>query len=202
MPCTAIGACDPFDVSSCPSGQKCRVTDTGTECQDLTMTPPLGEDETCVRDQDCGPTFWCVSFDAAVGFTCRPMCPEGSIGHCGPDAACTGSIGMEACVRVCRSIPPRCNIFTQDCADAGDMCTLTTHPETRENYTGCRPEGTLGVDELCGGSLGRCVRGLICVREAGVASCRQVCGLAGGPPACAAGECTGLSRSWGVPYCR
>ena len=201
MPCTAMGSCDPFVPTSCPSGQKCAVTDTGTECRALTMTPPLGSNAACVRDEDCGPTLWCVSFDAA-GFTCRPMCPAGSVGFCGPDAACTGSVGTETCVRACRELPARCNIYTQDCADAADMCTLTTHPETLENYTGCRLNGTLTVDMACGGSLGRCERGLICIREAGVSTCRQVCGPAGGPPACAAGACTGLSRSWGVPYCR
>jgi len=163
------------------------------------MDPPLGVGDTCLRDQDCGPTLWCVSFGA--DFLCRSMCAAGSIGACGPDAACSGAIGMEMCVRVCREIPPRCNIFTQDCADPGDMCTLTTNPETRENYTGCRPEGTLTVDQACGGSLGTCVGGLICIREGSASTCRQVCGPGGMAPICTTGMCTGLSRSWGVPYC-
>lgn len=200
MPCMATGACDPFDPMGCPAGQKCRVLDTGTECQDLTMTPPLGVGATCTSELDCGPGLWCVNFAGA--FECTPMCPAGSIGACGADAACIGTVGAEACVRACRPIPSRCDIYAQDCADGGDMCTLTTNPETGENYTGCRMNGTLGLDEDCGGDLGRCERGLICIREGMATTCRQVCGPDGAAPTCGAGECTGLARSWGVPYCR
>ncbi len=200
MPCMAMGDCDPFDPSACMAGQKCQVTATGTACVDLTMDPPLGRGATCGVDTECGPGLWCLSF--GDGFECMPMCPNGSIGACGADAACIGTVGMEACVRVCRAIPPRCDIYAQDCADPGDMCTFATNPESRENYTGCRPNGTLTLGEACGGDLGTCSRGLVCIREGMETSCRQVCGPDGAAPTCASGECTGLARSWGVPYCR
>ncbi|MCB9592026.1 MAG: hypothetical protein H6719_04780 [Sandaracinaceae bacterium] len=199
MPCMATGTCDPFDVASCPAGQKCRVLPTGAECQDLRMDPPLTEGASCASELDCGPALWCVNFDGS--FVCTAMCPAGSIGACGPDGACIGTVGAETCVRACRPVPARCDIYTQDCADAGDMCTLANDPETGEPYTGCRPNGTVGLDEPCGGSLGRCARGLICIREGADTTCRQVCGPAGGAPTCAAGACTGLARTWGVPYC-
>jgi hypothetical protein len=203
MPCTPTGSCNPFDPSPCPSGQKCRVLDTGTQCADLTATPPLGVGDTCTLDTQCGPGLWCVSF--GDGFSCRTMCAAGSIGECGPDAACTGAVGAEACVRVCRPIAARCDIYTQDCAVATEACTFATHPETGERYTGCRPEGTLTVGETCGGAAGACARGLVCIASGGASSCRQVCGGAdGGVPTCTvSGEsCTGLARSWGVPYCQ
>lgn len=201
MPCAPTGACDPFDASSCPSGQKCAVTDMGTACEDLTAAPPLGEGETCTRDSQCGPGTWCVNFGG--GFECAAMCAAGSIGDCGADGACVGRVGAEMCVQVCRPISPRCDIYAQDCADAADACTLASHPETGERYTGCRPAGAQGLGDPCGGGMGTCDRGLICIRESGAATCREVC-REPGPPSCSvAGEtCTGNARSWGVTYCR
>ncbi|NOY94730.1 MAG: hypothetical protein GXP55_26425 [Deltaproteobacteria bacterium] len=202
MPCTPVGACDPFDPTACADGEKCRVTATGTACQALTRTPALSEGATCTSDTDCAAGTWCVSFGA--DFICTATCAAGSIGQCGADATCLGRVGAETCVRVCRPIPVRCDIFAQDCADAADACTLTRNSETRERYTGCLPDGTQARGEACGGSAGRCARGTICINMSGSTTCRQVCGADGGAPTCsAAGEaCTGLARSWGVPYCR
>ena len=199
MPCMAAGACDPFDGSSCPSGEKCSVTSMGAACVTLTMDPPLAAGAPCAVDADCGPLLWCVSFGE---FVCTPMCANGSIGQCGDGLACIGTVGEETCARVCRPIPARCNIYTQDCGDPGLMCTFTTNPESGENYTGCRDNGTLGRDEPCGGDLGRCERGFVCIRQDGATTCRQVCGIEGGEPTCETGLCTGLARTWGVPYCR
>ncbi|MEQ9076427.1 MAG: hypothetical protein RLP09_21405 [Sandaracinaceae bacterium] len=201
MPCTPTGSCDPFDPSSCPSGQKCAVSDMGTVCEDLTADPALVAGEACTRDSQCGPGTWCVNFGS--GFECAPMCAAGSIGDCGADGACIGRVGMEACVQVCRPIAARCDIYAQDCADAAEACTLASHPETGERYTGCRPEGTQTVGQPCGGSMGTCAGGLICIREAGASTCREVC-RDPGPPSCTqAGEtCSGTARSWGVTYCR
>ncbi len=202
MPCTAAGACDPFDPTSCAAGEKCLVTDTGTACRALTRTPALSEGATCRLDTDCAAGTWCVSF--GDGFVCTATCAAGSIGQCGADATCLGRVGAETCVRVCRPIPARCDIFAQDCADPMDACTLTRNSETRERYTGCLPNGTQARGEPCGGSAGRCERGTICINMSGTTTCRQVCGADGGAPTCsAAGEaCTGLARSWAVPYCR
>lgn len=200
MPCMATGDCDPFDTGSCPSGQKCQVTDTGTACVDLSADPPFARGDACARDTECGPGLWCLSFGG--GFECMAMCPNGSIGACGVNQACIGTVGMEACVRACRPIPERCDIYAQDCLDSADMCTFATNPETRENYTGCRPNGTLSIGEACGGDLGTCSRGLVCIREGMATTCHQVCGPDGAAPTCDTGECTGLARSWGVPYCR
>jgi hypothetical protein len=46
------------------------------------------------------------------------------------------------------------------------------------------------------------MRGLICIREMGIATCKQVCGPDGSAPTCASGACTGFATTWMVPYCR
>ena len=202
MPCTAVGTCDPFDPTACAADEKCLVTATGTACTALTMTPGLAEGATCTRDTDCAAGTWCVSFGA--GFVCTATCAAGSIGQCGADATCLGTVGSETCVRVCLPTPTRCNIYTQDCADPTYACTLTRNSETGERYTGCLPAGTQARGDACGGSSGRCAAGLICINQSGTTTCRQVCGADGGVPTCsAAGEnCTGFASSWGIPYCR
>lgn len=200
MPCTAMGACDPFDVSSCPTGESCRLGATGTECLPLfSTTARIGEP--CTRSDGCEPGALCLNF-ASEGFTCHAICADGSIGSCGPGAACTGSLG-DTCVKVCRPLAPRCDIYAQDCADPLLSCTLVTNGETGERYTGCRPPGVLTAGAMCGGDLGTCVEGLICVREMGISTCRGVCNPEAGGPSCTGPEtCSGTTTSWGVRYCR
>lgn len=200
MPCTAMGACDPFDVDACPPGESCRLGAMGTECQPLfSTTARIGE--ACTRADGCEPGALCLNF-AGEGFTCHAICADGSIGSCGAGAACTGSLG-DTCVRVCRPLAPRCDIYAQDCVDPLLSCTLVTNGETGERYTGCRPPGVLTAGAMCGGDLGTCVEGLICVREMGVSTCRGVCNPEAGGPSCTGPEtCSGTTTSWGVRYCR
>lgn len=199
MPCTATGACDPFDVASCASGSSCRLGAMGTECMSLSATTArVGE--ACTRSDGCEPGALCLDFGG--GFVCHRMCPDGSIGFCGAGSTCSGTLG-DACVRVCRPLATRCDIYAQDCADPMLACTLVTNGETGERFTGCRPAGTLTRGEMCGGSLGTCEGGLVCVRESGVSSCRAVCNPEAGGPACTLPEtCSGTTTGWGVRYCR
>ncbi|RLB49212.1 MAG: hypothetical protein DRJ42_21495 [Deltaproteobacteria bacterium] len=201
MPCTAIGPCDPFDPTSCPDGEGCQPGIGMTECVTLDAdAADLGE--TCALPDECAAGLLCLNF--GDGPTCERMCPNGSIGFCGAGQACTGAIGGDMCIRICRSIPTPCDIYTQDCAGTDEACTLARNPETGETYTGCRPAGTQGSGMACGGADGQCQAGLICIGEASIDVCRQVCGPDGGDPTCAdPGEsCTGLSTNWMVPYCR
>jgi hypothetical protein len=163
---------------------------------------PLGLGETCTAPNQCDRGLLCLDF--GEGFLCQRMCPEGSIGFCeDPGQACSGAIGGDMCIRICRPIPAPCDIYLQDCADPTEACTFARHPETGAPYTGCRPEGTQARGEPCGSGVGFCMRGDVCVTEMGVATCRQVCGPDGAPPTCGAGEsCTGFARTWMVPYCR
>lgn len=199
MPCTAMGACDPFDPTSCPAMQSCRLGAMGTECLPLAATVAR-TGEACTRSDGCEPGATCLDFGA--GFFCMRQCPEGSIGFCGAGQACTGNLG-DACVRVCRPLATPCDIYAQDCADPMLACTLVTNGETGERYTGCRAPGTLTAGMECGGMLGTCARGLICVREMGVSTCHSVCNTGMGGPDCAAPEtCSGTTTGWGVRYCR
>jgi hypothetical protein len=201
MPCTAAGACDPFDPTSCGAGLGCRLNDTGmTECLPV-IASPREEGSACTTSRDCQPGLVCLDFGG--GFACNRMCPRGSIGFCGGEDRCFGTLG-DACVQVCRPRPEPCDIYAQDCPNPADACTLASDPETRAPYTGCRPNGTVGIGGFCGGMAGSCQRGLICIREGSSSTCKQVCGPDGGTPACtAAGEvCTGFARTWGVSYCR
>lgn len=203
MPCTAEGECDPFDPESCPDGQSCRAEggSGSTACMDL-IDAPKAEGEACDTPLDCGPGLLCLIF-GDEGARCHRMCPEGSIGFCGSGQACLGTVG-HPCIRVCRPIPEPCDIYAQDCDDPDDTCTFARNPETGEPYTGCRPAGTQGHGEPCGGDAGTCGHGLVCIREGSETTCHHVCGPDGGEPECTVSgeECTGFARSWRVPYCR
>ena len=85
------------------------------------------------------------------------------------------------------------------------MCTLARNPETGERYTGCQPNGTVAEGNPCGGTMGVCSRGLICIRASdGSTACRTVCGGSdGSAPTCPGGQtCSGLTSSWSVPFCQ
>ncbi|WP_157069320.1 hypothetical protein [Sandaracinus amylolyticus] len=197
MPCTASGACDPFDPTSCGESA-CRRGASGTECRAIT-TPVRGAGETCTRNDECAAGTLCLNF--GDGFHCERMCPEGSIGFCGDGHACSGTIG-DACIRVCRPIPAPCDIYAQDCADAADTCTLATHPETRAPYTACRTAGTRARGETCGGEAGTCGHDLICIRTGDTTACRQPCDPEAAVDECTTGEsCTGMARTWMVGFC-
>lgn len=199
MPCTAAGECDPFDVTSCP-GQACRARATGTMCVDLSATT-VGERAACARDADCMPGLACLDFADGLGFACYRMCPDGSTGACATGDACTGTFG-DVCVRACRPMPPACDIYAQDCADADATCTFVRNPETNDPYTGCRPAGTQLEGETCGGSLGACGHALVCIATMGMNTCHQVCDPDVMPASCPTGQtCTGLARTWMVGYC-
>ncbi len=196
MPCTATGACDPFDPASCGAAESCRLGATGTACMAIS-SPAALEGEACTRSDGCEPGTLCLDF--GEGFVCHRMCPDGSIGFCGAGQACGGSLG-DSCVRVCRPTPVPCDIYAQDCADPELACVLVTHADTGERYTGCRPPGELTEGEVCGSGVGTCERGLVCIRVSGVSTCRSVCDD-GGPECTAPQTCTGVTTGWGVRYC-
>jgi hypothetical protein len=200
MPCTAAGACDPFDPTSCP-GQACRPTATGTMCSDLSATP-VAEHGACARDSDCMPGLACLDFADGLGFVCYQMCPEGSTGACGAGAACTGTFG-DVCIQACRPTPAPCDIYAQDCASPTDTCTFVRNPETSDPYTGCRPAGMQAEGDPCGGSAGSCGHGLVCISTAGRNTCHQVCDPDIMPAICPTGEeCSGFARTWMVGFCQ
>lgn len=203
LSCTAAGTCNPFDPASCRPSTACRPATGGTACQAVSATPSP-EGGSCSAIADCEAGTFCLDF--GDGFLCQRLCRQGSTGSCGPDSACNGTIsGGDSCINVCRPLPERCNIYTQDCADPSDTCTLATNPETSEQYTGCRPAGSRMHGETCGGSVGSCGHGMICVRPTGAATatCHWVCNSSSGPLCTESGEsCSSAVSGWGVGYCR
>lgn len=195
--CEPVGDCDPFDADPCP-GAACRPKVDGTVCE-MPDAPVLAEGDSCaVPDEDACPAGT-VCLDFGGGQRCHRLCRAGSVGTCGAGTACSTTVFGDACVKVCRSYPEPCDIFLQDCVDLADTCTLATHPETDERYTGCRPAGPQQRGQACGGASGTCGHGLICVSNL----CREVCDPMDGDPGCSdAGEsCTGLSASYDIPFC-
>lgn len=203
MPCTAAGACDPFRADGCGTGMACRAGAAGapTACT-ATAATLRAVGEACTAGSQCVGGSACLDF--GDGQRCHALCPMGSIGHCGATAVCTGTItGGDACIQVCRALPPRCDIYAQDCSDPTQACTFATNAETGERYTGCRPAGTRTDGQPCGGEAGSCARGLVCITEDGASSCHHACDPTLTPTSCPASQaCTGTARSWGVGYCQ
>lgn len=196
--CEPVGECDPFDANPCP-GAACRPSAGETVCEAIDA-PVLAEGDSCaVPNEDACPAGTaCIDFGG--GQRCHRLCRAGSVGDCGATLACSFAALGDPCLRVCRPFPEACDIFDQDCADSADTCTLATHPETDERYTGCRPAGPQERGDACGGGSGTCGHGLICVSS----TCREVCDPMDGTPGCSdSGEaCTGLSASYEIPFCQ
>jgi len=199
MPCMAAGSCDPFDPTSC-GAKLCAVGGDGnTSC--ITAAATLkGLGATCTTREQCAGGLDCVTIGADPAPTCQRMCPRGSIGFCGGEFRCTSL--LVGCVQYCRLRDVPCDIYAQDCAAAGTACSLSVDSETGARYTGCRPAGTAARGDRCDAAT--CGKGLLCVREGGVSTCRQICtGDGGAAPCLAAGEtCSGLTSTYQIAYCR
>jgi hypothetical protein len=199
MPCMAAGACDPFDPTSCGS-KVCAVgLDGNTSCV-TGAASPKGLGASCASRAECAGGLDCVTIGTDPAPTCQRMCPRGSIGFCGGEYRCTSFLA--GCIQYCQLRDPPCDIYAQDCAGAGTACSLSIDGETGARYTGCRPAGTAARGDSCDGAT--CGKGLLCVREGGVSTCRQICtGDAGALPCLAAGEtCSGLTSTYQISYCR
>jgi hypothetical protein len=201
-PCTPAGACNPFETGKCTATQSCRPDTAGSACQPLN-SPILGEGQACPATADqfaCAVGLLCTDFGG--GATCARLCPKDTVGLCPSGQACTGVIAGESCVQICRPFPAPCDALAQDCPDAADTCAPATHPETGAAYTGCRPAGPRSRGQTCGGNLGACGHGLVCLSTARTATCREICDPAGSR-ACsdAKQSCTGLSTLYQLPFC-
>jgi hypothetical protein len=176
----------------------CRHGAAGTACAPV-ASPAAAAGEPCTFGNQCEAGTACLDFGA--GFHCERYCPNGSIGFCGASSVCNGTIG-DVCVRLCRPLPTPCDIYAQDCAGAGETCTLVRNGETDFPYTGCRPAGTRLRFESCGAAGEVCAFDLICIRAGTASTCHEPCDPMAAPDTCPAGEtCTGFARTWMVGYC-
>ncbi len=198
MPCTPMGACNPFMPGACGPMQACRRGMLGAECMDVDAMP-RAEGDVCDVPTQCPAGTMCLSFGAE--FRCERLCAEGSIGSCGAGRVCTGTIG-DVCIQVCRPAPAACDIYAQDCAGMGETCTFVRNAETNAPYTGCRPAGMRAEGQSCGGMDGQCGFDLVCVSSDGATACRQPCRPMASPDECPSGQaCSGFARTWMVGYC-
>lgn len=201
--CTATGECDPFTASSCEGTALCRpgVMEGPTVCVE-----PTGELR--ALGERCGAEDWCVEgascIDFGDGARCERLCAAGSVGECGEDAVCVGTVtGFQPCIRVCVALAARCDVLAQDCADPELTCAFAGNPETGERYTGCRTTGEQADGEPCGGTDGACARGLLCITEEGVSRCHAPCDAAAAPSTCPAEQtCSGRLTGYDFSYCR
>jgi hypothetical protein len=200
MACTAPGTCDPFDPAAC-GAQVCRVQQDGNTACVAAAATLKGAGASCTFTNECGDGLDCIQIGDDPGPTCQRTCPKGSLGFCGGEQRCTNF--FVGCVQFCRPRDVPCDIYAQNCADTTRACAPTTDSETGERYTGCRPAGPGARGDRC--DTAACAKGLICVREAGVSTCRQVCtgGDAGALPCTGAGEtCSGLTSTYQITYCK
>jgi hypothetical protein len=200
MSCVAAGACDPFDPTSC-GAKVCAIgLDGNTTCV-TGVASPKGLGTACASRAECAGGLDCVSIGADPTTRCTRMCPRGSIGFCGGESRCTSFIA--GCIQYCQLRDPPCDIYAQDCAGAGLACSLSVDGETGARYTGCRPAGTAARGDRCDQGA-TCGKGLLCVREGAVSTCRQICtGDGGASPCLAVGEtCSGMTSTYQITYCR
>jgi hypothetical protein len=182
MPCMAPGSCDPFDPSPAVCGaQVCRVQQDGNTACEAAAATLKAAGATCTFTNECGDGLDCVQIGDDPGFTCQRTCPKGSIGFCGGELRCTSF--FVGCVQFCRPRDVPCDVYAQNCADSRHTCTTSVDSETGDRYTGCRAFGPGARGDRCDGTA--CGKGLLCVREAGVSTCRQVCTGDGGALPCA-----------------
>jgi hypothetical protein len=125
----------------------------------------------CADDDHLGP---CSSFR------------EGAIAHCIPP-----DVVMDA--------RPPCNPLTQEGCGVGEKCSWHLDALTPQNFghVECVPNGTAMVGEACmfgapgGTGVDNCVGGLVCSKDQGAGTCRELCDLTGGDPQCGiVGTCT------------
>jgi hypothetical protein len=203
--CKPAGACDPFSTTSCAAGEVCIPNAVGgssaTGCVKIANATRT-EDQPCGGAMgECGPGLLCLI--GPKGQLCHRMCAKGSVGFCGGEKRCSGTVPGETCVQVCLPRRAPCDIYTQNCASPTEACNLDTDLESGAPYTSCWPDGTRKEDETCLNGAGACAKGLICVRTAvgGPATCHKVC-KPDGQPACNTGkQCTGLTSTHKVTFC-
>ncbi len=168
--CRESTSCEPWN-DMCPMGQKCQqvaadavgcgmegMATAGMACQG-----PGG----CVKGAICvnlGGGGQCYEACNATGGTCSDMNQR-----CG---GLMNGMGQPLPYGICQDRPMSCNP-ADDMCPMGQSCALTSQTEV-----GCLTEGTNGTGQPCGGAMGGCMRGHICVDTGGGATCQVACDMA------------------------
>lgn len=197
------GECNPY-LQDCPDDedgdpQQCNPIQGEPTC--LPQNPQqIAEDEVC-QGGDCAPGMTCINWSDGRGLVCTRMCDRNDGSGCAEDKECGAWLRSNDDIGLCR--PPRadCDIYAQDCPE-DQACTFGRHPETSEPIFVCETAGDNGPGDPCSNGNGRCMAGLICIRDDDTnSSCHNICRT---DDECVVAEqmCTGRSATWQVTFCR
>ncbi|RKH17930.1 hypothetical protein D7Y13_09175 [Corallococcus praedator] len=201
------GACDPVRQQDCPAGQRCTyvardggdtqrqcvAAGTGTEGAPCTLASdaPAGQ-----RYDTCGAGLYCKDDalnDGGTGFFCRELCHATSDCASGDCNTVLRLAGTDELPLVCGPPSARCDAFAQDCEGP-----LGCYPAT--NGPVCAGRGTLAPGAACEFS-NQCSPGSTCAVSDGVGTCRTLCRVPSGSPACSSGTCRALTNNGDVGAC-
>lgn len=166
----------------------------------------VAEGEVCASPGQCAQGLQCVVWSDERGARCaRPCAKDAMTAQCGAGQQCQGQLGELNDVGLCDDAPMSCGLVAQDCP-AGQSCVLRRQASSGMLSPRCGRAGTLMSGQACGGELGLCAKGLICVSQEGAAAtCVQACdqaASAGQQGSCPAPSmCQGRAAS-GVYFCR
>lgn len=160
-------------------------------------------EEPCEWIDECKSGLACINWGDARGSRCERICvPNMEPSTCGAGEVCQGGISSTDIYRLCLPEPTSCNIITQDCQN-GLSCVLRNHPVTGNPATLCGQAGPQAEAQPCGGDLGNCQVGLMCVRLTPEAApqCVRACNAQTSESCRGETTCTGDTAA-GVSYCR
>lgn len=166
----------------------------GTTCVDPSTTA-LSLGQIC-RSRSCAAGLACVRTSSVP--RCVAVCALGSTTDCarlGGDHDCRSihDTNWGACIQ----LPPICDPFTQAPCAALEACQPVQRSGGAFEFR-CRTAGPGAEGGACDNTMG-CARGLLCVRENGVTTCRKPCHDGGNE--CGGGTaCTGTVLT--IRYCR
>ncbi|CAM3905418.1 hypothetical protein G4177_25475 [Corallococcus sp. ZKHCc1 1396] len=201
------GACDPVRQEGCPAGQRCTYVtleggDTQRQCVSagtategaactLAADAPAGQ-----RYDSCAAGLFCkndVLADGGTGFFCRKLCHATSDCASGDCNTVLRLPGTDELPLVCGPPSAGCDAFAQDCQGP-----LGCYPAT--NGPVCAGSGTLTPGSPCEFS-NQCSPGSTCAVSDGVGTCRTLCRLPSGSPACPNGTCRAIANNGDVGAC-
>ncbi len=184
-------ACSPFcEPSGCADGQFCTLSGDAFVCAEVgpqAVGKPCGEGV-----PGCGAGA-CIQTESE-GSRCLPFCQDEE--GCADGETCNVVVPLGASeVRFCGPKPPGCDLFAQDCAEAGKGCYLG------EDEAICLDAGEGKVGEACKGG-DDCAAGMLCID----AKCLEICNpnTSGPQPRCSTkcpGRDAGIEGEKGVAVC-
>lgn len=185
--CVGINACNPAEkAAACPAGETCSlVSQNGDTSCEMSGTAMAGQ--SCGPQMNCADGLICVN--VGQGGVCWEACDQAN--PCtNANATCLGLQGIDwgLCEEVMACVP-----YDDQCP-ANEYCAIAD----AMGNTACAPEGPNALGAECGGAMGGCMKGGICVATAmgQPATCREPCDPANDQ--CSQGACAMVANGWGI----